>query len=113
VVDGRRVLRCSFCAAGWELRSYACIYCGEDGERFVTAAPDEERKDRRVEVCSACGGYLKTIDVGELSPFPLLAIADLETMELDVAAMARGYGRPPLRTFGNRGIGESANRVIG
>jgi FdhE protein len=105
VVDGRRVLRCSFCAAGWELRSYACIYCGEDGERFVTAAPDEERKDRRVEVCSACGGYLKTIDVGELSPFPLLAIADLETMELDVAAMARGYGRPPLRTFGNRVIG--------
>jgi len=112
VADGRRVLRCSFCAAGWELRSYACIYCGEDGERFVTAAPDEERKDRRVEVCSACGGYLKTVDVGELSPFPLLAIADLETMELDVAAMARGYGRPPLRTFGNRGIGESGNWVI-
>jgi len=99
VVNGRRVLRCSFCAAGWELRAYACIYCGEDGGKFVTAAPVEDRKDRRLEVCSSCGGYLKTIDVAELSPFPLLAIADLETMDLDVAAMGSGYGRPPLKSF--------------
>jgi FdhE protein len=99
VVAGHRILRCSFCAAGWELSSYACIYCSEGGEPFITAAPDEERKDRRVEVCSACGGYLKTVDVAELSPFPLLAIADLETMDLDVAAMDRGYARPPLKSF--------------
>src|SRR5262249_37730818 len=44
VVAGHRILRCSFCAAGWELNAYACIYCGDAGERFVTAAPDEERK---------------------------------------------------------------------
>jgi FdhE protein len=98
-VGGRRVLRCSFCAAAWELNTYACVYCGESGEAFVTAAPDEERKDRRVEVCATCAGYLKTVDVPELSPFPLLAIADLETMDLDVAAMEKGYSRPPLKTF--------------
>ena len=73
VVDGHRILRCSFCATAWELTTYACVYCGEDGEPFVTAAPDEERKDRRVEVCSSCGGYLKTVDTAALSPFPLLA----------------------------------------
>jgi FdhE protein len=99
VVEGHRILRCSFCAAGWELNAYACIYCGEAGEPFVTAAPDEERKDRRVEVCGTCAGYLKTIDLTELSPFPLLAIGDLETTDLDVAAMERGYRRPPLRTI--------------
>ena len=93
------MLRCSFCSAAWELTTYACIYCDESGEPFVTAAPDEERKDRRVEVCSACGGYLKTVDLPELSPFPLLAIADLETMDLDVAAMEHGYARPPLKEF--------------
>jgi FdhE protein len=102
VVGGHRMLRCSFCAAAWELNTYACVYCGEDGEAFVTAAPDEERKDRRVEVCSSCAGYLKTVDVGQLSPFPLLAIADLETMDLDVAAMERGYARPPLKEFAAR-----------
>ena len=99
VVGGHRTLRCSFCAAAWELSTYGCAYCEESGEAFVTAAPDGERKDRRVEVCSACAGYFKTVDVPGLSPFPLLAIADLETMDLDVAAMERGYARPPLKVF--------------
>jgi len=100
VVDGHRTLRCSFCSSAWELPSYGCIYCDEQGAAFVTAAPNEERKDRRVEACGTCGGYLKTIDLAELSPFPLLAISDIETTDLDVAAMEHGYGRPPLKEFG-------------
>jgi hypothetical protein len=103
VARGHRTLRCSFCAAAWELKSYACVYCGESGEAFVTAAPDEERKDRRVEICGACGAYLKTLDVSRLSPFPLLAIADLETMDLDAAAMGHNYVRPPLKEFVRHG----------
>jgi formate dehydrogenase maturation protein FdhE len=104
VAGGHRTLRCSFCSCAWELKTYACIYCGESGEPFVTAAPDEDRKDRRLEVCSSCGGYLKTIDVPELSPFPLLSISDIETTDLDIAAMEHGYARPGLRDFGkNRG----------
>ena len=99
VAGGHRTLRCAFCASAWEMTTYACIYCAESGERFVTAAPNEERKDRRVEVCSACGGYLKTIDLPDLSPFPLLSISDIETTDLDVAAMEHGYVRPPLKDF--------------
>src|SRR6185295_15790783 len=102
VVGGHRMLRCSFCSSAWELTAYACIYCGESGDQFVTAAPNEERKDRRVEVCKGCGGYLKTVDVPELSPFPLLSISDIETTDLDVAAMEHGYARPPLKDFGTR-----------
>ena len=102
VVGGHRILRCAFCAAAWELNAYQCIYCGEGGEGFVTAAADEERKDRRVEACGGCAGYLKTVDMPALSPFPLLAIADLETMDLDAAAMEHGYSRPPLREFSSR-----------
>ena len=102
VVEGHRMLRCSFCAAAWELTRYACVYCSEQGEPFVTAAPDEERKDRRVEVCGACTGYLKTVDTFALSPFPLLSIGDLETMDLDMAAMEHGYQRPALKDFKTR-----------
>lgn len=102
VVGGHRTLRCSFCASAWELTTYACIYCEESGEGFVTAAPNEERKDRRLEVCATCGGYLKTVDLPELSPFPLLSISDIETTDLDIAAMEHGYARPPLKDFGSR-----------
>ena len=102
VVGGHRALRCSFCSSAWELNRYACIYCDEGGEKFVTAAPDDQRKDRRLEVCTSCGGYLKTIDLTELSPFPLLSISDIETTDLDVAAMEHGYARPPLKEFSVR-----------
>jgi FdhE protein len=102
VVGGHRTLRCSFCSGAWELNTYACIYCQESGEPFVTAAPNEERKDRRIEVCGSCSGYLKTVDMPELSPFPLLSISDIETTDLDVAAMEHGYARPALRDFRTR-----------
>jgi FdhE protein len=90
---GHRTLRCSFCSSGWEMPSYACIYCDHGAGDFVTAAPDETRKDRRLEVCGRCGGYLKTIDVPELSPFPLVST------DLDMAAMEHGYRRPDLKDF--------------
>jgi FdhE protein len=99
VAAGHRTLRCSFCSCAWELSTYACIYCEESGDAFVTAAPDAERKDRRIEVCSTCGGYLKTLDVPGLSPFPLLSISDIETTDLDMAAMEHRYARPPLKNF--------------
>jgi FdhE protein len=102
VVAGHRTLRCSFCSCAWELPTYACIYCTHDAEQFVTAAPNGERKDRRIEICGACRGYLKTIDVGELSPFPLLSISDIETTDLDLAAMEHGYQRPALKEFARR-----------
>jgi FdhE protein len=97
VIGGHRTLRCSFCSAAWERTTYCCIYCEETGEKFVTAAPDEARKDRRIEVCANCSGYLKTIDLRELSPFPLLSITDIETTDLDMSAMEHGYGRPAMK----------------
>jgi len=102
VVEGHRILRCSFCAAAWERTEYCCIYCDDGSDKFVTAAPDQERMARRLEICGTCQGYLKTIDTPSLSPFPLLAIYDMETMDLDLAAMEHGYSRPPLREFSPR-----------
>src|SRR5687767_12434106 len=102
IVSSHRVLRCSFCAHAWEMRTFGCVYCGDGGASFVTAAPNDRCPDRRIEICGGCGGYLKTLDVPDLSPFPLLAIGDLETMDLDMTAMEKGYRRPPLKEFGSR-----------
>jgi hypothetical protein len=45
---------------------------------------------------------LKTIDLPELSPFPLLSISDIETTDLDVAAMEHGYARPQLKDLARK-----------
>lgn len=101
IAGGRRMLRCSFCALAWDPPGAGCAYCG--GDRGTLSAPHAgDRACGRVEICSGCGGYLKAVDVETLSPFPLVAIADLETVDLDTAAMERGFGRPGLRTFGQQ-----------
>jgi FdhE protein len=93
---GTRVLRCSFCASAWSLTSHRCVYCANTDERFVGAAPAPSDPARRIEFCGACGNYTKVIDVAEPTVFPLLAIEDLATVDLDQAAMDRGYSRPRL-----------------
>ena len=93
---GSRSLRCSFCALAWAVPSHRCIYCGNAGDDFVAAALDEDRSRRRVELCGRCGSYTKVIEVLEPTPFPLLAVEDLASMDLDQGAMNRDYRRPEL-----------------
>jgi len=95
-LEGALTLRCSYCAFGWSLRSRRCVYCANSGDGFVAAAPDVSQPERRVDLCGRCSGYTKVIAVREPAPFPLLAIADLATMNLDEGAMNRGYRRPEL-----------------
>jgi FdhE protein len=91
-----RALRCSFCSLAWERSTVGCAYCGDTGERFHN--PDSSEHDG-LELCGTCSSYLKVVGVPELSPFPLVAIGDLETMRLDAAAMERGYARPSMLDF--------------
>jgi FdhE protein len=95
-VKSDRGLRCSFCALAWTPNRPGCAYCGEQGDRFDTLG---ESRAAHAEICGACGSYLKVVPSAELLPFPLIAIADLETMEIDVAAMERGFSRPALKDF--------------
>jgi len=97
---GARRLRCSFCAAAWQPSVCRCVYCTEEGAAFSLAAPDEDRPAWRLELCAACGGYLKSIEAAAPIRYPLLAVDDMETTPLDIVALDRGYGRPPLPDFG-------------
>jgi FdhE protein len=99
-LQGTRVMRCSFCALAWSLEDAGCYYCGQGAPSFAVSTPDPARTDRGLETCDACHNYVKAIDVSDLAPFPLIAIADLETMDMDVVAMQRGYHRPHIKAFG-------------
>jgi len=94
-VAEERLLRCSYCALGWSLATRHCIYCGNCGDDFISAALDVHQP-QRVELCGSCSNYTKVIESATHTPFPLLAIDDLATMELDSGAMERGYRRPEL-----------------
>ena len=97
-LDADRHLRCSFCGAAWQPAVRCCIYCSATGEPFLVAAlsPADETS-RRVELCRACGGYLKSVRAAEPTPFALLPIVDLESSDLDAAAVERGYIRFSMR----------------
>jgi hypothetical protein len=92
---GERLNRCAYCACMWPFGG-RCTYCGESGAAFRTIALDPRTPGRRLELCRRCGGYLKTIDVERPTPFPLLAIEDLATSDLDTAATRHGFRRMPL-----------------
>ena len=75
------------------------MYCGNDGETFLTAAPNPEIPGRRLQLCGECGGYAKVLDLPAPTEFPLVAIEDLASLDLDMAAIERQYGRPALPTL--------------
>lgn len=99
-LDRTRRLRCGRCAAEWEVQWLCCIYCGErEHELLGSLVPDDRGEMVKVETCATCRGYLKSVATLQgLSPLELL-LKDLETVELDLAALDRGYGRPQERGF--------------
>lgn len=94
---GERLLRCAFCGCTWRQAVDQCAYCSSRDERFTTVVPDRHQPGRRVELCRACGGFLKTLDVALVTPFPLVAIEDLASADLDQAALYHGFKRLPIK----------------
>jgi FdhE protein len=90
--ERERVLRCGRCLTAWPFSRLRCTRCGEaDHERLSYLHGPGEEAYRRVEVCSSCRSYLKTIAV--LTPLSLAEMvdADLATAALDLGAMELGF----------------------
>lgn len=96
-LEGLRRLRCDRCGTAWSAGWLSCAHCGErDHERLgaLVEEGEEATAPRKVETCRSCRGYLKAFNT--LRPATLLELwlRDLETVELDVVALERGYVRP-------------------
>jgi FdhE protein len=99
-LDRSRQLRCGRCAAEWEIQWLCCVYCGErDHERLGSLVPDGGGEVLKVEICHTCGGYLKSVATLQRIPGIELLLRDLDTVELDLVAVDRGYGRPEAVGF--------------
>ncbi len=97
-VDDVQLLRCSFCGHGWPVGP-GCGYCG-GAPANVTWLKEAPSAPRRAQVCGACGGYLKHLELQTRTPFELLPVEDLASTPVDLLAAGHGHGRPPLPEFG-------------
>jgi FdhE protein len=95
-LEQQRILRCGFCAAGWEVPRLRCPFCATaDHQQLGYFFVESEEGKYRVTTCSGCNGYVKMIStLGELSPLRLL-VADVATLHLDLAAADRGFVTAP------------------
>jgi FdhE protein len=98
-LDRSRRLRCGRCAGEWEAEWLTCVYCGERDHQRLGSLVLEDGEMLKVETCASCQGYLKSMaTLQAIPPFELL-LRDLETVELDLVSVERGYCRPAKLSF--------------
>jgi len=91
-LERARRLRCARCGGDWWIEWLCCPYCGtRDHERLGALVPDGLAERRKVETCGACRHYVKSLTTLTPTAPADVAVEDLATVELDVAALTHGY----------------------
>ena len=94
-IQRERRLRCGCCGSDWLLPVLHCAFCDEiDHQKLGSLLSEGDEQHVRVETCSTCRGYLKTLFTLTTLPFTTLALKDMSTVTFDLAARDRGYARP-------------------
>ena len=93
-IELAQYLRCASCGSGWRSRRLFCPYCGNDDHHTLHMLTIDGEQRFRISVCDRCKGYLKVGNAFDPPPAELLAIDDVASLHLDVAAIERGYHRP-------------------
>jgi hypothetical protein len=94
-LEGRRFLRCGWCAADWPTERLRCPHCGTSDPALLHYSFAEGEESRhRLAHCDACGLSLKVVST--LSPLsaPGLLVAELSMVHLDLAASNSTEGGP-------------------
>ena len=94
-LERERRLRCARCGGDWRTEWLTCPYCGvEDHARLTSLVADATGETRKVEACRDCTAYVKTVTTLAAADAATLRLLDLATVDLDVAALERGFTRP-------------------
>ncbi len=104
-VERTRHFRCARCGGEWRADWLRCPYCGNTDHRHLGAlVGDDAGTTRMVETCEPCRGYVKTLTVLRGAPPAEVALIDLASIDLDVAALEHGYRRPagPARALASQ-----------
>ena len=94
-IQRERHMRCGCCGGDWLLPVLRCAFCDETDHRKLGSLLSEgDGQQTRVETCTTCRGYLKSVTTLSLLPFTVLASKDMSTVAFDLAAQERGFRRP-------------------
>ena len=94
-IQRERRMRCGCCGSDWLLPVLRCAFCDEtDHKKLGSLLSEGNEQQVRVETCSTCHGYLKSVTTLSALPFAALATKDISTVAFDLAAQDRGYARP-------------------
>jgi FdhE protein len=107
-LERARRLRCARCGGDWMQPGIRCPYCGAVGhESRAALVSEQDGEARKVETCSACRGYLKSVSTLHAWAGDEVALIDLATVDLDLVALEREFERPEPRRL------EPGVRVMG
>ena len=97
-LERTRRLRCARCGGDWAQPGVRCPYCGVVGhEARAALVSEQDGEARKVETCSACRGYLKSVSTLRAWAGDEVALIDLATVDLDLVALEREFERPEPR----------------
>ncbi|MDP9366239.1 MAG: formate dehydrogenase accessory protein FdhE, partial [Chloroflexota bacterium] len=87
-LERARRLRCARCGGDWGTIAFRCPFCANtDHRQLGSLVPESGGEARRVETCDRCRGYLKSVATLRAWSADEVALADLATVELDLAAV--------------------------
>ncbi|WP_418790452.1 formate dehydrogenase accessory protein FdhE [Phosphitispora sp. TUW77] len=84
--DGQRYLHCSLCGHEWLCKRLKCPYCLNEDHDSLSVIFIDDVPGCRIDVCEACGSYLKVIMEERGGTKGLSEMADIETVFLDILA---------------------------
>lgn len=97
-VERSRYLRCAGCGSAWRANLLTCPHCNStDHGKLVSLQVEGARAPTAIEACAVCLGYLKVFTRLQPVAPSQVVLEDLGSVELDIAAVHRGYRRPPER----------------
>jgi hypothetical protein len=88
----KRALVCGLCSTEWRVPRVTCPSCGEGRFDRLTAIRADHYPNARLDTCSTCRTYLKTLDLSRDNTM-VASVDDLATLPLDLWAREQGYTR--------------------
>ena len=92
-IERSRHLRCGRCGAEWLASQLSCAYCRLTDHERLRSLVVEGTSPHSIDVCQECHGYVKTFTTLRGRVPETVMLEDMATVDLDVAAVTRGYAR--------------------